>query len=127
MATNKLDRSISVDAEDAVAVAQETTAAPTKIPLPLAVAALKAVLSEYGMKIECTPAAGSAPAGAAAVPTGEASSAARPKSSRSTSPKVSRSSRSPSPSGAVRSYKSKDPLLAKRMGQGLAAVVPLHA
>jgi len=125
---NKLDRSISVDAEDAVAVAQETTAAPTKIPLPLAVAALKAVLSEYGMKIECTPAAGSAPAGAAAVPTGEASSAARPKSSRSTSPKVTRSSRSPSPSSsAVRSYKSKDPLLAKRMGQGLAAVVPLHA
>mmetsp|Transcript_28310 Transcript_28310/g.67448 ORF Transcript_28310/g.67448 Transcript_28310/m.67448 type:complete len:502 (+) Transcript_28310:317-1822(+) len=108
----KLDRSISVDADDAAPETKATV--PAKIPLPLAVAALKAVLSEYGMKVECVPGDAAAEQNAAG------------RGSRPSSPPGPRPSRSPSPSGAVRGYKSKDPLLAKRMGRGLP-VVPLHA
>lgn len=118
--SGKLDRSISVDADDAVmpdAAAASPSPAPSRIPLPLAVAALKAVLSEYGMKVECTP-------GDAVAAPADAARGAR--ESRAPSPPAHRASRSPSPAGTVRGYKSKDPLLAKRMGRGLP-VVPLHA
>jgi hypothetical protein len=52
----KADRSISVD-EGGVIVNESspaTTVAPSSIPLPLAVATLKTILSEYGVSVECT-------------------------------------------------------------------------
>jgi len=57
----KADRSISVDEgdvvvdEDSAAVASPaTTVVSSSIPLPLAVATLKTILSEYGVSVECT-------------------------------------------------------------------------
>ena len=53
---SKTDRSISVDEDDVVVeeASSATTVAPLSIPLPLAVATLKTILSEYGVSVECT-------------------------------------------------------------------------
>lgn len=52
--TGKVDRSISMDEDTAPkAAVKEASSSTPSIPLPVAVSALKTILSEYGISVEC--------------------------------------------------------------------------